>query len=88
MFMIEDADIVSFDYLGDGRFRLDPPLPAEGAGFSRHELVTASERWPIFIETRACPILGGTLDITMEIAVPSSAGQLPLQACCKWRDAQ
>lgn len=86
MVIVEDVDRVTFDYLGDGEYGLDPPL-ARREGSTRHELVTARDRWPVFLETRACEVLNATLPITLEIAVPTSAGDRPLTGCCKWQGA-
>ena len=83
MFMVEEGNVVRFDYLGDGTYRLDPPLD-ERPGFGRHEMVTRHDRWPVLIEDRACPILNGTMPVTVEIAVPTSAGMRPLTGCCRW----
>ncbi len=85
MMTIED-DTVAFDYLGDGRYTLDPGLAGRADGFSSHDLITARERWPVFLENRACRVVRATLPISIEVAVPSSAGRLPLRGCCKWQD--
>lgn len=84
--MTIETDTVAFDYLGDGRYALDPPLESRDFGFRTHDLVTARERWPVYLETRTCPSLRIMLPVSIEIAVPSSAGRLPMRGCCKWKD--
>lgn len=76
----------TLDYLGDGIHGFDPPLGDRLEGFGTHDLVTMRERWPVYLEPRACEVLGVTLPVSVEIAVPSSAGLLPLRGCCKWQD--
>ncbi|ROU04184.1 hypothetical protein [Histidinibacterium lentulum] len=86
MFSVEAGDVVRFDYLGDGQFGLDPALTDRFEGFRGFELVTARERWDLWLETRACRIIGIDLPLSLEIAVPSSGGLRPLTACCRWVD--
>lgn len=76
----------TLDYLGDGVHGFDPPLGDRVERFETHDLVTLRERWPVYLEPRACEVLGVTLPVSVEIAVPSSAGLLPLRGCCKWQD--
>ncbi len=83
--MVIETDSVAFDYLGDGRYTLDPPLQGPGFGFATHELVTMRERWDVFLEERSCEVIRATLPVTLEIAVPTSAGDRPLSGCCKWQ---
>ncbi|MEL6168422.1 MAG: hypothetical protein AAFR35_07000 [Pseudomonadota bacterium] len=82
--MTIEEDAVAFDYLGDGSYGLDPPLSSRDFNFARHNLVTAQETWPVFIEHRQCTALDATLPVSIEIAVPTSAGDAPLQGCCVW----
>lgn len=85
-FMMQvDGTEVMLDYLGDGTYVLDPALPEDITGFTSHELVTQRERWPVFVEARACPTKWKTLPISIEIAIPTSSGQRPLNACCFFR---
>ena len=79
-----EGDTVALDYLGDGSFTLDPPLDSRAFGFSRHILVTARERWDLYLETRACPMRGADLPVSIEIAVPTSSGLRPFSGCCVW----
>lgn len=83
--MVIEADVVAFDYLGDGRYTLDPPVAAPGFGFASHELVTMRERWDLYLEERSCKVMRATLPVTLEISVPTSAGDRPLTGCCKWQ---
>ena len=76
----------TLDYLGDGVHGFDPPLGDRVDRFGTHDLVTLRERWPVYLEPRACEVLGVTLPVSVEIAVPSSAGLLPLRGCCKWQE--
>lgn len=80
-------DEVTFDYLGDGQYTLDPPLSGPPDGFGQHTLVTARERWPVYIERRACTVARATLEHVIEISVPTSAGRRPLKGCCLWKPA-
>lgn len=82
--MTIDGGTAMLDYLGDGRFGFDPPLAPGEITYSRHELVTMRERWDVYLTSRACPLLGAEFDVTVEIAVPTSAGRLPLVGCCTW----
>lgn len=82
IFVVSGGDRVTFDYLGDGRFRLDPPLVRDEP--TRHDLVTRRERWPVLIEERACRVLNTDHPVTLEIGVPTSAGMRPLTGCCRW----
>lgn len=86
MMAIEGSE-ATFDYLGDGRYGFEPPLTAAPQGFATHSLVTARERWPVYLEARACRVIRATLDISIEIAVPTSAGARPLRGCCLWKPA-
>jgi len=83
--MIVDGSDVFFDYLGDGGFTLDPAIEGRALGFSTHELVTQRERWTVYLEERSCSIIGATLPVRIEVAVPTSAGLRPLVGCCKWQ---
>jgi hypothetical protein len=73
MMQIEGAEVM-LDYLGDGTYTLEPELPDTITEFTRHELVTRRERWPVFVEARACPTQWKTLPIMIEIAIPTSSG--------------
>lgn len=86
LFTVEAGDTVRFDYLGDGRFGLEPALSDRFEGFRGYTLVTSRERWDLWLETRSCRVIGIDLPLTLEIAVPSSAGLRPLTACCRWAD--
>lgn len=81
MMQVEGGEVM-LDYLGDGVYELDPPLADTVTGFTTHSLVTKRQRWPVYVEARACPTKWKTLPISIEIAVPTSAGQQPLNACC------
>lgn len=74
----------TFDYLGDGRFGIEPAIQAPGFGYATHSLVTARERWPIYFTEERCEVIGVTLPVSVEVAVPTSAGVRPLQGCCRW----
>jgi len=74
----------TFDYLGDGVYGMEPPVPStppEAA--SRHDLVTGRQRITVFLEHRACQVLGTRLDVAIEIAIPTSIGLRPMTGCCK-----
>ncbi|WP_143535083.1 hypothetical protein [Roseivivax jejudonensis] len=81
-----EGDTVAFDYAGDGQFELDPPLPARGLSYSRHTLVTARQRWPLYLEGRDCAALGATFPVSVEIGVPVRSRVEPFSGCCTWRD--
>lgn len=85
--MVLDGDRATLDYLGDGQYQLDPPLPAGAPVSVDLELVTGSGRWPVRIETRECRVARFTLPIRIELDLPASAGLLPLRACCKISDS-
>ena len=74
----------TFDYLGDGQYGLEPPVPRDRPDFaSRHELVTSRERFGLFLERRSCRVIGADLPVAIEIAIPTSAGIRPMTGCCK-----
>lgn len=73
---------VRFDYLGDGTFRLEPPLTQAGSLASRHELVAAAARMPMFLSRTPCQIAGVTLPETVEVVVRSASGPRTMSGCC------
>jgi hypothetical protein len=81
---IEGAE-VTFDYAGDGTFRLDPPLTGRYILYRRHSLVTARQRWPLVLEARDCRVSTLTLPVRVEVRVPTAAGPVSYLGCCFWR---
>ncbi|MFQ6552267.1 hypothetical protein AAD018_007975 [Aestuariibius insulae] len=82
---IENGSEVAFDYLGDGTFTLDPPLPPV-ATRSDHSLITARSAFDVTIETRRCRTLSATLPVRLEVRVPTMDGPMSMPACCLWSD--
>ncbi len=80
---IENGSEVAFDYLGDGTFTLDPPLPPV-ATRSDHSLITARSAFDVTIETRRCRTLNATLPVRLEVRVPTAHGPTAMPACCLW----
>lgn len=80
------GDAARFDYLGDGTFEIDPPLPARRDDFSRHELVTLAKRLPLYLDTTPCRMFGRDMGQRIEIVVRSAAGPKPLAGCCIWKE--
>jgi hypothetical protein len=76
---------VTFDYNGDGTYRLEPPLRAPGLAYQRHELVTRAARWPLSLDARDCRISTLVLPLRVEIRVPTDRGQQRFLGCCLWK---
>ncbi|MEL6551226.1 MAG: hypothetical protein AAFQ54_13370 [Pseudomonadota bacterium] len=85
MSVIEDGS-GSFDYLGDGRYSFEPALTERPTGFQRLTMTTMRQTWDVYITEEACPFLTIETDISIEFAVPTSAGDLPMKGCCIWKD--
>jgi len=81
--LLLDGDTARFDYLGDGEFDLSPPLTGPLWNFTRLELQSFGGPIPIFIERRACTVMGIELAFTAEVALPAFSGQRPALACCR-----
>ncbi|MEL6914967.1 MAG: hypothetical protein AAFP13_10740 [Pseudomonadota bacterium] len=86
MAMIEDGT-GSFDYLGDGRYDFAPALTERPEGFQRLTMTTARQTWDVYLTQQSCRFLTFETDISIEFAVPTSAGDRPLAGCCIWQDA-
>lgn len=84
LLMIDDE--ARFDYLGDGRFDLAPPLPQELPDFLRFSLMTYGGPIPVYLERTACPVEIGTtvlqLEFRVELGIDSSIGIQPMRGCC------
>jgi len=81
--MILDGAEARFDYLGDGTFALAPAFTLPDTGLTRLTLTTYGGPLPVFVERRACPVFGTTLDFTVEIGVQTSQGMQPMVGCCR-----
>lgn len=81
--MVVTDDEASLDYLGDGRFSVDPALPAPLLAYSRHSLTTAGGPLPVFIERRACQVAGIELPFVVELGLPSNGALRPARGCCR-----
>ena len=82
--MVTDGATTTFDYLGDGVFTFDPPLPdrIDDSGHAT-SLVTSRAQLPVYIEERSCRAIGTDLPIRIELGVPSSEGMIPFAGCCR-----
>lgn len=76
---------VTFDYNGDGTYRLEPPLRAPGLAYQRHDLVTQAARWPLSLDARDCRIATLVLPLRVEVRVPTDRGVQPFLGCCLWK---
>ncbi|MEO1796813.1 MAG: hypothetical protein AAFR53_07345 [Pseudomonadota bacterium] len=85
MSVIEDGS-GSFDYLGDGRYSFEPALTQRPTGFQRLTMKTMRETWDVFVTEEACPLLTIETNISIEFAVPTSAGDRPMKGCCIWKE--
>ncbi|NRB00714.1 MAG: hypothetical protein HRU32_12990 [Rhodobacteraceae bacterium] len=81
--MVVEGDTTTFDYLGDGDFDLDPALPLAISGGFGTRLKTAGGDIPVYIEERACRVVGIDLPIRIELGIDTSAGFTPFAGCCK-----
>jgi hypothetical protein len=71
------------DYLGDGRFRLTPPLDLAPEVFGTYTLDTAGGPLPVYIRREACTIFGVDLPFAVELGIPTSEGRSPVRGCCR-----
>lgn len=85
MALIQDG-VGSFDYLGDGKYDFAPAITAKPSGFQRLTMTTAREAWDVFLTAESCRVLTFDTDISIEFAVPTSAGDRPMSGCCIWQD--
>jgi len=83
-----DGNETSFDYLGDGRFEVLPPVDEADILRSTRSfvLVTSQTRLPMRIEPRACPVMQTELPLQIEINVPTSHGDTVFRGCCLIRE--
>lgn len=79
------GDEVTFDYNGDGTYRLEPPLRAPGMAYQRHDLVTKAARWPLSLDARECRIATLVLPLRVEVRVPTDLGVQRFLGCCLWK---
>lgn len=84
--MTLDGDRARFDYLGDGRFGIDPPVTQEIGASSLHDLVTRRARLAFVLAPETCPALRATLPVRIDIAIPRNGGLVVHRGCCLWRD--
>lgn len=76
---------VTFDYNGDGTYRLEPPLRPPGLAYQRHELVTKAARWPLSLDSRDCRISTLVLPLRVEVRIPTDFGVQRFLGCCLWK---
>ena len=76
---------VTFDYNGDGTYRLEPPLRPPGLAYQRHDLVTRTARWPLSIDARDCRMATLVLTLRVEVRVPTDRGVQRFLGCCLWK---
>ena len=81
-------DVVTFDYLGDGTFRLDPPLTSPDVVYQRHSLITRRQIWPVVLEERACGIQSLSFPMRIELRAPVNGGTQSFFGCCLWADGE
>ena len=74
----------TFDYLGDGVFRLDPPLSRATATEPR-ALFSSRTEFPMFVDRRACEVRQLDMPITIRLIVPTSSGPRLFAGCCIWK---
>ena len=84
--MTLDSDRARFDYLGDGRFGIDPPVTQDIGASSLHDLVTRRSRLAFVLAPETCRALRATLPVRIDIAIPRNGGVVVHQGCCIWRD--
>jgi hypothetical protein len=77
---------VRFDYLGDGTFRLDPPLTVPRVVYQRFTLVTRRQAWPVVLEERTCRIRSLEFPMRIELRAPSNGATRSFFGCCLWAD--
>ncbi|WP_141246527.1 hypothetical protein [Actibacterium ureilyticum] len=78
-----DHGAAQFDFYPGTAFRVDPPaarIPADTA--SAHTLTSGPHRIPVILAPRACPVLGATLPVTAELALPGIEGPEMIVGCC------
>ncbi len=80
------SDVVTFDYLGDGTFRLDPPLTSSDVVYQRHSLITRRQVWPVVLEKRDCGIRNLDFPMRMELRAPVNGATQSFFGCCLWAD--
>lgn len=82
--MTIDQGGVAFDYLGDGRFTLIPPVDeSEVLRSTRtHILETDQGNLPLLIKPEACPVLTSETALSLEILVITSEGPRSFHGCC------
>jgi hypothetical protein len=75
---------VRFDYLGDGTFRLEPPLTVPRVVYQRFSLITRRQTWPVVLEERACRIRSLSFPMRIELRAPSNGATRSFFGCCLW----
>ena len=83
--MIVEGPTTSFDYLGDGTFAFDPPLPGRLTGGHATELVASRARIPVYFEERACRAIGVDLPVRVELGIETADGLSLFTGCCQRR---
>lgn len=83
--MVIEGDSTSFDYLGDGTFPLDPPLPQRLTGTHKTDLVAAHARIPVTLEERACRAIGVELPVGIALGIDTASGPQVVSGCCQRR---
>jgi len=84
--MTLDGDRARFDYLGDGRFGIDPPVTQDIGASSLHDLVTRRTRLAFVLAPETCSALRATLPVRIDIAIPRNGRTIVHTGCCLWRD--
>jgi hypothetical protein len=84
--MTLDGARARFDYLGDGRFGVDPPVPRDIGPSSLHDLVTRRSRLAFLLVPQDCAALRATLPVRIDIAIPRNGEVVIHRGCCLWRD--
>ncbi len=84
--MTLDGATARFDYLGDGRFGIDPPVTEAIGASSLHDLVTRRARLAFVLSPETCRALRATLPVRIDIGIPRNGTLSVQQGCCLWRD--
>ena len=82
--VVSDGATIQFDYVGDGTFDLDSPLPLPLELPLANRILTAD---PISfaLHDRACTVYGVTQALTIELIIPSNGSTVTFQGCCSDR---
>lgn len=81
--LIVDKSAAQFDFYPRLTFAVTPPAtdraPDDGA---THTLSAPGIEIPVLLTPKACPILGATLPVTVQLALPDGAATEMLDGCC------